>query len=248
MAWISVDDHLPTEADYGEHEEVLVRYRYIDAPGREWTVGKSYHDAERSENNGWMFGSCYYAEVSHWMRVDALLLLAASAKPQGGGEVPESELIALVAGPYHYHHKMDEAAEREGKAFDRCRELTIQNIRAWCATRRAMLYTPPPSAPAAQGGEEVYGLFRAIVDAGGPETIARHGVERGSREWTAKVRAGLLAIERQFHPERFDEPSPPSTPVWVEGLSPIYGQVPTVEEARTAIGTALAQPQEADRG
>ena len=25
----------------------------------------------------------------------------------------------------------------------------------------------------------------------------------------------------------------------VEGLSPIYGQVPTVEEARTAIGTAL---------
>lgn len=49
VAWISVDDHLPTEADYGEHEEVLVRYRYIDAPGREWTVGKSYHDAERSE-------------------------------------------------------------------------------------------------------------------------------------------------------------------------------------------------------
>src|SRR5690606_26934562 len=51
------------------------------------------------------------------------------AQAQGGGEVPEAELIALVAGPYHYHHKMDEAAEREGKAFDRCRELTIQNIR-----------------------------------------------------------------------------------------------------------------------
>ena len=55
----------------------------------------------------------------------------AEAQAQGGGEVPEAELIALVAGPYHYHHKMDEAAEREGKAFDRCRELTIQNIRTW---------------------------------------------------------------------------------------------------------------------
>ena len=66
---------------------------------------------------------------------------------QGGGEALEAELIALVAGPYHYHHKMDEHAEREGKAFDRCRELTIQNIRTWCATRRAMLAAQPPSAP-----------------------------------------------------------------------------------------------------
>lgn len=58
-------------------------------------------------------------------------------------------------------------------------------------------------------GEALYGLFRAIVDAGGPTTIARHGVERDSAVWEGKVRAGLLAIERQFHPERFDDDTRP---------------------------------------
>lgn len=64
----------------------------------------------------------------------------------GGGEVLEAELIALVSGPYNYHHKMDDVAERIARAFDRCRELTIENIRAWCANRRAMLASAP-SAP-----------------------------------------------------------------------------------------------------
>lgn len=51
--------------------------------------------------------------------------------------VTEEAIVALVAGPYKYHHKMDEQAEREGKAFDRCRELTIQHIRTYFATRNA---------------------------------------------------------------------------------------------------------------
>lgn len=72
----------------------------------------------------------------HCEKCVALYATAPPAQRPSG--VDEDTLIALVAGPYHYHHKMDEAAEREGKAFDRCRELTIQNIRAWCATQRAL--------------------------------------------------------------------------------------------------------------
>jgi len=52
--------------------------------------------------------------------------------------ISEEAVIALVAGPYMYHHKMDDHAMREGKAFDRCRELTIQNIRTYFATRKAI--------------------------------------------------------------------------------------------------------------
>ena len=97
----------------------------------------------------------------------------AEPQAQGGGEVPEAELIALVAGPYHYHHKMDEAAEREGKAFDRCRELTIQNIRTWCATRRAMLRTAPPSAPVGVAGDTVgLHVLTGVFDKHGEELRA----------------------------------------------------------------------------
>ena len=60
------------------------------------------------------------------------------AASEGDGRVPEAELLALVAGPYMYHHKMNELQEREAKGFDRCRELTMENIRIWCATRQAM--------------------------------------------------------------------------------------------------------------
>jgi len=60
------------------------------------------------------------------------------AASEGDGRVPEAELLALVSGPYMYHHKMNELQEREAKGFDRCRELTMENIRIWCATRRAM--------------------------------------------------------------------------------------------------------------
>lgn len=81
--WISVDDRLPTEEDYGVHERVLVRYRYTDVPGREWSVGDSYHDAAYNRwNKGWQFGSCDFAEVSHWMRFDGLL--SAAPTPQKG--------------------------------------------------------------------------------------------------------------------------------------------------------------------
>lgn len=56
------------------------------------------------------------------------------------------------------------------------------------------------------------GMFRALVDAGGATTVARHGVERGSVEWANKVTNGMLAIEGYLHPERFDDfpvPHPP---------------------------------------
>ena len=90
--------------------------------------------------------------------VDNVMAALTAAAPQApvGGEwvlVPEDELVALVAGPYKWHHKMDDAAMREAKAFDRCRELTIQNIRTWCAARRAMLAAAPPALTQPVGKE-----------------------------------------------------------------------------------------------
>ena len=76
-AWISVAERLPTQDDLGESEDVLVRYRYTDVPGRPWDVTESFHDPDQTTNGGWSFGSCHYAEVSHWMPKAALLGLAA---------------------------------------------------------------------------------------------------------------------------------------------------------------------------
>ena len=80
---------------------------------------------------------------SHAIAVRVIAKALAHQVPADGEWVPEAELLALVAGPYMYHHKMDEAAMREARAFDRCRELTIQNIQTWCAMRRAMLAATP---------------------------------------------------------------------------------------------------------
>lgn len=71
--WISVKDRLPTEEDYGVHDDVLVRFRYIDVPGRPWSIDESRIHEGQEQNGGWGFGSCDYAEVSHWMRKDSLL-------------------------------------------------------------------------------------------------------------------------------------------------------------------------------
>jgi hypothetical protein len=107
-----------------------------------------------------MSASIAYADAAGRLRTLAGRLTAAQQPiREGGGEVSEAELIALVAGPYMYHHKMDEAAEREARAFDRCREMTIQNIQTWCATRRAMFASAPPSAPVGLAA------MRALVEA-----------------------------------------------------------------------------------
>gem|GEM_PF-6003355 len=85
--WVSVNDRLPSEEDYGESGDVVVRYRY-NTPNSvqdSWDVGESRHDADDIEwNNGWLFGSCDYAEVSHWMPKHALLALIDS-KAVGNG-------------------------------------------------------------------------------------------------------------------------------------------------------------------
>lgn len=70
-------------------------------------------------------------------RYDAMLIAALA-----GVAVTEDEILALIAGPHNYHHKMDEHAEREADAFNRCRELTIQNVRTFFAMRNAMEQKP----------------------------------------------------------------------------------------------------------
>lgn len=68
--------------------------------------------------------------------------------------------------------------------------------------------TPQPA-----GGEAValYGMFRALVDAGGAATVARHGAMPRPEALTEALQRGMLAIEHMFHPERFDD-FPGTTP------------------------------------
>lgn len=98
--WISVTDKLPTEDDYGEHDDVLVRYRYTDEPGRPWNVGESHHDPEDEYNGGWCFGSCKYAEVSHWMPKSALLTAAPTAEESSGdtGHIDTGDVVRWAEG------------------------------------------------------------------------------------------------------------------------------------------------------
>lgn len=95
---------------------------------------------ELPEWNGEFMTESEFAEAAKAYALEAVRM----NQPASGEAVawPEEELIALVAGPYVYHHKMDDAATREGSAFDRCRDLTIQNIRTWCAMQRAVGTTP----------------------------------------------------------------------------------------------------------
>lgn len=71
MEWISVKDRLPKPG-----VDVLVRYRYTDtAPPGPWNIDFSFHEPDDKENNGWNFGSCCHAEVSHWIPKSHLLRL-----------------------------------------------------------------------------------------------------------------------------------------------------------------------------
>lgn len=102
LTWIAVSDRLPTEADYGHRGDVLVRYRY-NTPNSvqgHWDVGDSHHDADFEWNQGWQFGSCDYAEVSHWMPKAALLALI-DASPKGGSDavqIPDTEGVREILG------------------------------------------------------------------------------------------------------------------------------------------------------
>jgi hypothetical protein len=78
---------------------------------------------------------------------------------------------------------------------------------AYCASVRRCTAkdTTPASAEPGEAMDALRGMWRALVDAGGATTVARHGVERGGVEWAHTVTMGMLAIERMLHPERFDD-------------------------------------------
>jgi len=75
-------------------------------------------------------------ELIAWAEIPQYAALQSVWPVQRAKEVTEEEVMSLVAGPYTYHHKMDDAAEREGKAFDRCRSMTLENIGTFFANRR----------------------------------------------------------------------------------------------------------------
>ena len=150
------------------------------------------------------------------------VIVPPDAQAQGVGEALEAELIALVAGPYHYHHKMDEHAEREGKAFDRCRELTIQNIRTWCATRRAMLAAQPPSAPVGVDDALVAGAMEAAADACSRHVVCNEAitaaVEYALAQQPAAVDEVLAAVRSEVARATAKFPTWPTDPLHASGV------------------------------
>lgn len=57
--------------------------------------------------------------------------------PVGYALVNENDIRSLVAGPFMHHHKMNELQDRVAKGFDRCRELTLENVAEFFAKRAA---------------------------------------------------------------------------------------------------------------
>lgn len=84
---------------------------------------------------------------------------------------------------------------------------------AYCSSvRRCTAHDEKKPSPEAHGGEaekqadddaRLWAMFRALVNAGGPDTIAVHGVQRGRDAWAGAVRRGMMVIEKRFFPERF---------------------------------------------
>ena len=105
---------------------------------------------------------------------------------------------------------------------------------------------PVQAAPQPAGGEAValYGMFRALVDAGGAATVARHGAMPRPEALTEALQRGMLAIEHMFHPERFDDfpgTTPPAAQVQQEALAPkVATEAPSKAEAHAAIATAIS--------
>lgn len=68
-----------------------------------------------------------------------------------------------------------------------------------------------PQPADGEAGAALYGMFRALVDAGGATTVARHGAMPRPEKLMDALTRGMLAIERMFHPERFELDEFPST-------------------------------------
>lgn len=59
-----------------------------------------------------------------------------------GVRLTESDVVALVAGPYMYHHKMNDLQTRYAEGFDRCREMTIDSIKTRFAIEATLTKAP----------------------------------------------------------------------------------------------------------
>lgn len=84
------------------------------------------------------------------------------------------------------------------------------------------------AAGVAEFDAAIYAMFRALVDAGGAMTVARHGAMPRPEALFDGLQRGMLAIERRFHPERYDDfpigkPTPTAAPAgeavaWMHGV------------------------------
>jgi hypothetical protein len=140
-------------------------------------------------------------------------VVAAYTVPLFDSSAPQSSPV-IVASPSRQHPRWFFEAHWDGRHF-----VTVDPIYGKA--------TPEQPGSAVQGEEAaaLLRMFRALVYAGGPTTIARHGVERGSEAWVDDVRAGMLVIERRFHPERFDDYTQPPAPAAEQDYEAIVRKV-----------------------
>lgn len=107
-----------------------------------------------------------------------------------------------------------------------------------------------PQPADGEAGAALYGMFRALVDAGGATTVARHGAMPRPEKLMDALTRGMLAIERMFHPERFEldefprtaaRPPAPVQAAPQEGYGePVATEAPSKAEAHAAIATAIS--------
>lgn len=77
----------------------------------------------------------------NWIR-DHAETLRALLGAADGVRLTESDVVALVAGPYMYHHKMNDLQTRYAEGFDRCREMTIDSIKTRFAIEATLTKAP----------------------------------------------------------------------------------------------------------
>lgn len=121
----------------------------LQSQGWQWNDGKWEHPAPGGEVGlseramaDLQASLSYASTVNGWPCYSVPLrtvheLILANPTPGGAREVTEAAVIELVSGPFMYHHKMNELQERYAQGFDRCRELTLENVKVFFAIRAA---------------------------------------------------------------------------------------------------------------
>ena len=117
--------------------QLAALYRLAYRAGHHDTVEGSYTDVFQSDR------FTYFVEqVEEELKDSDFETLRALLGAADGVRLTESDVVALVAGPYMYHHKMNDLQTRYAEGFDRCREMTIDSIKTRFAIEATLTKAP----------------------------------------------------------------------------------------------------------